>query len=221
MRVCVDLFSGLGGFSEAFLKDGWTVQRYDNDKQFSKVPCTQITDVYDLTLDMIMGEHREIDIMLMSPPCNCFSPMTVGHYWKGKVPTPKAQEMINLIKFALVLKDKIKPRYWILENPAGMLKFVLGPPNVLTWWAAWADRDGPLMPFKPTHLWGILPAVDWPRRPRKGEYIAAPRGSSLGIQNAKLSPAERALIPYNFSKALCESIEQNKGGQLSLMETLE
>lgn len=217
MRVCVDLFSGLGGFSEAFLKSGWTVYRYDNDKEaFGKIPCTHVVDVFDLTPEIIKGAHAQIDIMLLSPPCNCFSPMTIGHYWKNGTPDDRAKAAIALVKHALWLKDQIAPRFWVLENPAGMLKRVLGPPSVLTWWAAWANPAGPLMPLKTTHLWGLLPSIDWPRRPRTGEYIAAPRGAKLGIQETGLSSAERALVPYNFSMALCESIEQNKGGQTQL-----
>lgn len=215
-RVCVDLFSGLGGFSQAFLDRGWTVYRYDNDKQFAKVPCTHIVDVWDLTPEIIKGKHETIDILLISPPCNCFSPLTIGHYWKAGRPDERAKEAIRLVKRALWLKDQINPRFWILENPAGMLKYVLGLPSVLTWWAAWGSDY-----FKPTHLWGIMPAIDWPRRPRPGEYIACERGGKVGIQDKKLTSAERALIPYDFSKALCESIEQNRGGQLTLLETLE
>jgi len=215
-RVCVDLFSGLGGFSQAFLNRGWTVYRYDNDKQFSKVPCTHIVDVHDLTPEIIKGEHGKIDIMLLSPPCNCFSPLTIGHYWKSGRSDERAKEAIRLVKRALWLKDQVKPRYWVLENPAGMLKYVLGLPSVLTWWAAWGSDY-----FKPTHLWGIMPTINWPRKPRPGEYVSCKRGEQAGIHDSKLTSAERALIPYDFSKALCESIEQNRGGQLTLLETLE
>jgi len=42
MMEVVDLFSGLGGFSQAFLDRGHEVERYDNNPKFSQVPNTKI-----------------------------------------------------------------------------------------------------------------------------------------------------------------------------------
>lgn len=47
----LDLFSGLGGASEAFLKDAsnWNVLRIDNNPLLSEVPNTVIMDLNDFT----------------------------------------------------------------------------------------------------------------------------------------------------------------------------
>ena len=206
MSRCVDLFSGLGGFSQAFVDRGHDVTRIDNDAEFGSVHRTYISDVWHLTAEDLL----DADIVLVSPPCNCFTPMTIGHYWRGGKPNEKAQEMIDIVKHTLKIIDEAKPRYWVLENPAGMLKHVIGPPQKLTWWAAWGHDY-----LKPTHLWGIFPRIDWPPRPKKGSYEAAKRGAKKGVQNPKYTAAERALVPYNFSMALCKGVE-NGGGQTRL-----
>ena len=42
-KVVIDLFSGLGGWSEAFLRD-YDVYRYDSDPWLREVPRTEIID---------------------------------------------------------------------------------------------------------------------------------------------------------------------------------
>lgn len=210
----IDLFSGLGGFSEAFIERNHIVTRYDNDKQFKIVPNTIISDVRDIPLE----ELKEADIILASPPCNCFSTMTIRHYWKNGTPDERAREAIKLVKDTVSIVEQATPRYWILENPAGMMRRVLGPPQVLTWWAAWGAPY-----LKPTHLWGILPKIDWPLKPKEG-YVKVGRTAGyrqVGIQGMKNNPAMAALIPYRFSLALCMSLENELGGQTSLASFLE
>lgn len=202
MRV-IDLFSGLGGFSQAFLDRGHEVTRYDNDDKFREVPNTWIMDVQDLRF----FEIDYADIILASPPCNCFSPMTIGHYWSDNIKphlAERKQQMIDLVKHTLKIIDEANPKYWILENPAGMLKHVIGNPDVLTWWAAWGHFS-----LKPTHLWGKFPPIEWRPKPKKGTYEGAKRGAKAGIQRTNLTPAERALVPYDFSLAVCLAAEGN------------
>ena len=47
MRV-LDLFSGLGGFSEAFYRAGDEVVRVENNPLLSEVPCTTMQDVLEV-----------------------------------------------------------------------------------------------------------------------------------------------------------------------------
>ena len=47
MKV-LDLCSGLGGFSEAFVNDlDWEVMRIENNPLLSEVPHTEIIDIFD------------------------------------------------------------------------------------------------------------------------------------------------------------------------------
>lgn len=231
MKV-VDLFSGLGGFSEAFLRRGHEVIRFDNNPEFQQVPCTIIKDVFDL-------RPRDVDanIILASPPCQCFSTAAAGYYWNGRTPNPAAQEAIRLVKHTLKLIHETKPRWWVLENPVGRLRWILGPPQILTHWAAWG------MPYyKPTHIWGRLPSMSWPK-PKM--WVPTIRGSHMGIQESngrivdrfkhyygpeqittwaighlptkgRQAVALRSLVPYKFSEALCLACESGIGDQLVL-----
>ena len=66
LPVMIDLFSGLGGASEAFVRDGWTVIRIENNMLLSGVPHTRMLDISrwqewldDLLIEI--SERRSID----------------------------------------------------------------------------------------------------------------------------------------------------------------
>lgn len=220
----VDLFSGLGGFSEAFLQRGHDVLRVDNDPGFSHVPGTMIANIMELEPEDL--PYRP-DLVEAAPPCNCFSTMSIRYYWdNGRPKNETVRFAIDLVKRALWLKEQMKPRYWIFENPIGMMKYVLGPPQYTTYWASWysskdliwseveGDRDK--LPLKPTWLWGIIPNIEWPSKPKQYAKISrSETNRQKGVQGVKHS-AITAQIPYRFSEALCLSIEQGLGGQTTL-----
>lgn len=220
---CIDFFSGLGGFSQAFVEsDKWDILRIDYDKQFSDIPHTHIEDLMKLDIGFFAKKgFLKPDILLMSPPCECFSLMSVYHYWENGRPKKEAtRTAIALVQKAIALKDLLQSKYWVIENPNGMMKKVLGKPNHYTWWGAWYNPQDIIMlklkkigltlpPLKPTSLWGLLPSIKWRPKPKKGTYQAAPRGSKSGIQNSSLRPEERACIPFDFSDALRDGIENS------------
>jgi len=216
LRV-VDLFSGPGGFSEGFLERGHKVFRYDNDKRFEDIPNTEILDI------MEFDALPEADVILASPPCNCFSRMTIRYYWENKRPkNDKARLAVSLVKKAKELIDQANPKYYVIENPVGMMIHVLGKPQVMTWWAAWysAKDEGIELkepPLKETYLWGRLPTMDWPKKPTI--YARIDRKSKdrqKGVQGIKDS-AVSAKIPYLFSEALAVACE-NGGYQATLYD---
>ena len=213
-RVCVDLFSGLGGFSQAFLDRGWTVYRYDNDKQFAKVPCTHIVDVLDLTSEIIKGEHEEIDIILASPPCTCFSFAAQGKYWpRLKDRHSDVDRSVHLVRFTINLIKEIQPTYWILENPIGRLREFIGKPSAKTAWCAWGT-----IYKKPTYLWGVLPPIDW-KMPQK--WITDPSGGAGSGAIGSPYPTDKgllALVPYNFSRAVCLAVEGESAQRILELE---
>lgn len=231
IKTCVDFFSGLGGFSQAFYEsNGWRVIRIDYDEGFRHIPNTHIADLMQMDLNSLrrLGAFKP-DVLLMSWPCECFSLMSVYHYWEnGRPKKQETRDAIALVQRSMMLKDQLQPKYWIGENPNGMMVKVLGKPNHYTWWGSWySERDLMMLklkelgtdkpPLKPTSLWGILPKINWRSKPRKGEYQEAPRGAKSGIQNSALRPEIRACIPFEFSQALVNSINQDLGGQETLV----
>ena len=63
----LDLCSGLGGWSEAFVSTNWNVIRIENNPDLAYVPFT-------LTLDVLKWEEwiddiPTVDVIVASPPC--------------------------------------------------------------------------------------------------------------------------------------------------------
>lgn len=207
MRV-LDLFSGLGGFSQAFLDRGHSVWRIDNDDKFIRAENTVIADVLRLSRFSI-ELAGPWDVILASPPCEAFSVMCIGKNWTRdhQPKTEKARVALSLVKHALALIEELKPRYWAVENPRGKLRRLIGMPTDTTWWCQWKDRRA-----KPTDLWGIIPKSMLPLPKCKNggaDHDPAPRGTkTVGTQAQGVPPEQRALIPYAFSLSLCVAIEE-------------
>jgi hypothetical protein len=218
----LDLFSGLGGWSQAFAARSHQVVTVDIELGFKPTLCA---DIMTLTL-ADFGQWAEkgqtdpgsaiFDVILASPPCNCFSVASIYRHWKDSRPKDDATvKAIKLVGHTLDLIISLHPRFWILENPRGMMRHVLGKPAITTFYAAWG------MPYlKPTDLWGVLPDIAW-RKPTKWEK--APRGAHTGVQsnafgirkrwpvnmsNSIAGPALRAKVPYALSEAVCLACEK-------------
>ena len=220
MRV-LDLFSGLGGWSQAFKDRGHSVTTVDIEPKFKPTICEDIMNLKVIGREIITPDllfYGQFDIVLASPPCNCFSIASVYRHW-NKDKTPKDEETrdsIKLIGHTIELILNLQPRFWILENPRGMLRNVLGKPSVTTYWASWQDdeerretikgfHDKRKPCLKPTDLWGVLPeGVDFSK---PSEWIKASRGATLGTQGIRDS-AIRAKIPYGLSLAVCIACEK-------------
>lgn len=128
MRV-LDLYSGLGGFSEAFVRSGDEVLRVENNPLLSEVPHTTMQDVRAMAERLhvfhAQGQPiREYDVLLAGVPCDEFS---FGFH------APQAQaarrgeyedyqpDMTDL-ECALDIIRITKPRYWIIENVIGSIR---------------------------------------------------------------------------------------------------
>ena len=203
MKV-IDLYSGLGGWGAAFLDRGHDVLSIDIEPSFNPDIVSDIRDLFreDITDS---GEWENPAVILASPPCNCFSVASIRYYWEnGKPKNEKVRSYIRLTYQTIGLIYSLRPTYWVLENPGGMMRRILGQPQQVTYFASWAE-PGKLSIKKPTDLWGNLPRMDWPE-PK--DWIKAPRGSKLGVQGIK-GAAIRAKIPYRLSEAMCLAIEGN------------
>lgn len=190
------MFSGLGGFSQAFKERGHSVTTFDLDPDFHADWVCDIAEIQDLP---------DSDMILASPPCDCYSVMSLARYW-NRDNTPKnekARKSLELVKHTLKLIEDSGPRYWVLENPRAKLRKLIGNPQATVTWCQYGGRVQ-----KMTDLWGRLPSTFVPRRCKRGEicHVSAPRGSRTGIQS-DLSSAERAKIPYGLSLELCKAME--------------
>jgi len=212
--LVVDACSGLGGFSEAFLQRGHRVIRLDCNPKFSGVPNTLIADIRAIPLK----RNLRPAVLLMAPDCTHFSVASVYRHWENGSPKHWGTvENLRQVFWCLDLVDYLNPRYWILENPRGMLRKVLGKPVHETFFASFGSLH-----LKPTDLWGEFPPglvfpkpIKWNKAPRGSKSgTHGPQGRPLGcVQNGKdVRPSDSALrarIPYRLSEAICIAVESH------------
>ena len=139
MKV-LDLFSGLGGFSQAFKDRGHIVITVDNNPKFKPDVCK---DIMKLTKKDFNGFN--FDIVLASPPCTEFSKSTMPDSWnKKRTVNPDTL----LLQKTLKVLYWIKPRWWIIENVRGAVPYF----DLLI--------GKPVKKVGSRYLWGNFPIVD-------------------------------------------------------------
>lgn len=196
MKV-LDLFSGLCGFSEAFLRAGDEVCRVENNPLLSEVPCTSIEDVKamrDRLLEYkISGQPiREIDLVLASPPCYEFSmgfsaPRAIAAREKR---LDSYQPDLVMIQITMEIIQLINPRWFVIENVIGSIGYF---------------EDLGLIPNQ-IHgscvFYGKFPKFSTPKMKTKAEKDS--------YHDDPLRMNKRALIPLELSMALRKAIISQK-----------
>ena len=206
MRV-LDLFAGLGGWSAAFKDRGHHIVTSDIDPEFG---CTVTGDITALLTQSKIDDAGPYDIILASPPCEAFSVASIGTHWaEGYTPkTEAARRAIGVVLSTIFLIDYIEPRWWIMENPRGMLRkmpFMAPFPRQTVTYCSYGDGR-----MKPTDLWGDFPDTLMFRPMCKNGascHESAPRGAKTGTQGIK-GAALRAVVPYQLSEDVCIACEE-------------
>jgi len=124
----LDLFSGLGGFSEAFVLAGDEVARVENNPLLSEVPHTSMQDVLAmrdrLHLYHAQGEPiREYDVLLAGVPCYEFSLAYSAPRAIAERNNEDWNPNMELLEATLDIIRITKPRYWVIENVHGSQKY--------------------------------------------------------------------------------------------------
>jgi len=193
----LDLFSGLGGASEAFLSNGWDVKRIENNPELMLVPNTEMMCVYDFGkwVDDRIAEgwtFSDLTLVWASPPCTDFSdgyaaPKSVAKR-NGENYVPG--EAIDMVKEAKRIIDCLNPKYYIIENVRGSIEYltpILGEP---------------VMIIDSIVLWGRFPKWAMPpgyKHKKDDAWSTVPLRANI-----------RAKIPYEISDACREAIENTK-----------
>ncbi len=151
----LDLFSGLGGASEAFVQDvdNWSVLRIDNNPLLGGVPFTVIDDINNVIPKLTSKWHdytNIIDCIWASPPCREFSnayssPKSI---WGRNHGLDSYEPDMSLLEASMEIINAVKPKYWIVENVVGSIRYFeeyLGAPRQII---------GPYV------LWGNFPLID-------------------------------------------------------------
>ena len=188
MRM-LDLFSGLGGASEAMLQAGWDVLRIDNNELLNQVPNTIMQDLTQT--DYALNAHWfQPDLIWSSPPCIDF---TRGY----SAPAPTAlregrdfQPDMEPLRASIRIIKHLKPRYWVIENVSGASKIFSKELGV----------NAPRQILAPYFLWGNFPYLPDLELRKKGGKC------SDWNMDDPLRSNHRAKIPFEMSGALMLAI---------------
>jgi hypothetical protein len=190
MRV-LDLFSGLGGFSEAFLQLGDEVCRVENNPLLSEVPYTSMDDVVKvrdrLAVYQAQGvEIRHTDVILAAPPCVEFS---LAYSSPRSIAMRNGEEFhpdMTLLEATLDIIEIVKPRYWVIENVVGSIKY-------------FAEYGLTPRQIHGAHvLYGNFPMFECEELPTKA--------SKDKTSTHPLRANHKALVPWALSSALRQAI---------------
>ena len=191
MKWVLDLCSGLGGFSEAFVEDpAWGVIRIENNPILADVPHTRLLDVVHWIdwLPALIEENGNPDIVVASPPCVEFS-------MAYNAPGPRAaregltfEPNLEILEAVFEIIDYCKPSYHIVENVKGAV------PHFLVYFNRYKQRIGSF------YFWGNYPhlSIDKSFKHNKSDNEA--------WLTDPLRANKRALIPLPISEAVLQAI---------------
>ncbi len=196
MRYMLDLFSGLGGASEAFFLDpDWSVLRLDNNHLLQDVPGTVIKDITSLDLLELNRKSdntspMRIDVVWASPPCTEFSggfasPKSIA---SRSVGLENYEPDMTLLEITIEIIEKLNPKFWIIENVKGSIRYFkpyLGEPRQII---------GPYV------LWGNFPLVE-------SKLKLKNKADKDSNSRDPLRSNKRAKVDLLLSQALKDAIE--------------
>ena len=147
-------------------------------------------------------------ILWASPPCTHFSVAALyRNYHNGKPKRIRVALSLQYIKKTLELIKELKPKYWFIENPRGMLRkedIVKGLNRKTVTYCQYGFSYQ-----KPTDIWTNLHA--WIPRPvcKPGAicHESSKRGSAEGVQTKSIKPADRSRIPPALFNEVLDVIE--------------
>jgi len=190
MARILDLYSGFGGASEAFVQaEGWEVVRIENEPLLEGVPSTHIMDARDFLDSDLVGYY---DVIWASPPCLEFS-----RAFLAPAPTAKREGReftpdLSLVECAKSVIACLEPKWWVIENVHGALnplRPILGSPAAI------------LGPFV---LWGRIPPLNLSKGFKHDKFEHDTSASD------PLRPQRRAVVPLVLSEALLEAVTNQR-----------
>ena len=144
MPLCIDLFCGLGGWTDGFLAEGWDVIGFDIERhQYGEAHYPAHLVLQDV-LTLHGAQFRNADCIVASPPCQAYSYRAMP--WKrAKALPPPSNDLFDacfrIQREACEAAGRHIPM--VVENVCGAQRWVGR--------ACWH--------FGSFYLWGDMPAV--------------------------------------------------------------
>ncbi len=127
----LDIFSGGGGFSRGFKEAGFNIlASIENDPPVAKTykanfPETELIadDAKEIDYNVLKSfgyQRNDFDVIIASPPCEPFTPTNKK---RKEVPIDRlyCDPIGQLYLHAIRLINEMKPRFFVIENVAGIL----------------------------------------------------------------------------------------------------
>ena len=201
MKV-LELFAGTASFSNSAKRGGAETFTSDFDSQFNSDYCV---DIMKFDINIIPWQP---DIIWASPPCETFSVASMGYHWTGGKGAylPKTDSClagIKRVEKTIEIIKELKPKYWIIENPRGVLRKMPFMSEFNRYTVTYCQYGDSRM--KPTDLWSNIPDLVMRSMCKNGSpcHEAAPRGARTGTQGVK-GYRDRSRVPDD----LCTDIYQ-------------
>lgn len=203
----IEFFSGTKSCSKVMAAHGHKTLTIDNDPSLEPDICA---DVLEMPLSYL-NSGADIGLLWASPPCQGFSVAAIGHNWtggaRGYIPKSESAKLsIALAKRTLEIVEAVKPKWWFIENPRGLLRKMpfMEIPGAIRHTITYCQYGDKRM--KPTDIW--TNAYWWkPRPPCKNGmpcHEAAPRGAKTGTQGIQGARDRGKIPPALFEEILSQ-----------------
>ena len=185
----LDLFSGLGGWSDGLAMEGFDVTGVEIESKIAALYKHKVivADVCELNPENFKG----YDLIVGSPPCRDFSHMArvfFARRWKTRKADPEGEGM-RLINAFLSFVNIAKPKYWLMENVPGLLDYIDLKPRCVSY----------LTPSMRRVFFGNFP----------GFFVPVELGRKMIMDiGGPLRSWERARIPLPVARALGVAVRQ-------------
>ena len=182
----LDLFCGLGGWSDGLAMEGFKVLGVEIDSEIARLynHPVLVEDVRNLNGKIFSN----FDFIVGSPPCRDFTILNDAR-WKVKKNPSRGLE---LVKAFLRIIDEAKPRFWLMENVVGLEKHLDKSPRV---------HNAKITRFMKRSFWGNFPLFLIPTESGRGKTR-----ETCGWH--PLAKWKRAKIPLPVARALGKAVRE-------------